>query len=256
MPDVVLVVDPAWLPEEVAEIRAFVDSIKKDKILLLLITHSDYDHLFGYGAFLDAFLYCTAALLRNPKSDEIKEEMRKFDDEYYIKRSYNLLYPDMVRGFFLMDSIDDATAEMGGVQFYFYHAKGHNPDGMMMAIEPYGILIVGDYLCDVEFPYIYHSSDEYLKTLDRIDHIIEKHKIKWLISGHGNPTNRKEEIYKRHENALTYIHQLRECIAEGREFDLKGYMKYHGYQFPRIMEKYHKDNITLMKKELKAKIKK
>jgi hydroxyacylglutathione hydrolase len=53
--DMVLLVDPNWLPLEIAEIRQFVETQSGGKKpIYLLFTHSDYDHIIGYRA-----LYCT-----------------------------------------------------------------------------------------------------------------------------------------------------------------------------------------------------
>ena len=48
--DLVLVVDPGWLPQEVNAIRQYVDEIRGFKPVFLLFTHSDYDHIMGYKA--------------------------------------------------------------------------------------------------------------------------------------------------------------------------------------------------------------
>ena len=49
--DLVLVVDPALLPDEVAAIREYVESIREDRSVFLVFTHSDFDHIIGYKAF-------------------------------------------------------------------------------------------------------------------------------------------------------------------------------------------------------------
>jgi hydroxyacylglutathione hydrolase len=47
----VLIVDLNWLPNEVDDIRNYVDSVKGDRELYLLFTHGDFDHIIGYKAF-------------------------------------------------------------------------------------------------------------------------------------------------------------------------------------------------------------
>ena len=66
----------------------------------------------------------------------------------------------------------------------FFLAPGHNSDGIFTFIEPGGILIAGDYLSDVEFPYIYHSGDDYVKSLKKIEFLLGEKKVKVLIPGH------------------------------------------------------------------------
>ncbi len=33
---------------------------------------------------------------------------------------------------------------------HVYNAPGHNDDGLFTIIEPFGLMLSGDYLCDVE----------------------------------------------------------------------------------------------------------
>ena len=96
MPDLILVVDPTWLPEEVQAIQDFVFSKKANRPIYLLFTHSDYDHILGYGAFPEATIIATTAFNTNPGKQEILAQIRKFDDEYYIQRSYKINYPGVV----------------------------------------------------------------------------------------------------------------------------------------------------------------
>ena len=91
--DVVLVVDPAWLPDEVALIREYVNSIKENRSVFLILTHSDYDHIIGYRAFEPDKVFTSEALINNPEKDAIVEQMLDFDQQYYIQRPYPLEYP-------------------------------------------------------------------------------------------------------------------------------------------------------------------
>ena len=129
----------------------------------------------------------------------------------------------------------------------FYLAPGHNPDGLFTIIEPLGIWIAGDYLSNEEFPYIYHSSYEYEQSLAKTEHILSKHKITWLIPGHGDATSEKDEIQRRKRDNLEYIKTLRDDLREGKDFDLESL--FEKYRFPKIMRKFHEGNVALIKKE-------
>ena len=91
--DVVLLVDPAWLPEEVAGIRYYVDSIRGKRPLYLLFTHSDYDHIIGYKAFQPDKVFMSKAMADNPNWEKCVEQAKDFDQQYYIDRSYPIEYP-------------------------------------------------------------------------------------------------------------------------------------------------------------------
>jgi len=82
--DFVLVVDPNWLPGEVEAIRHFVEMEEAGRPVYLLFTHSDYDHIIGYGAFLQATVIASEAFRQNPGKEKIIEEIRTWDEGNYI----------------------------------------------------------------------------------------------------------------------------------------------------------------------------
>jgi len=47
----ILLVDPNWLPREIEFIHNYIEKIKASRKCYLLFTHSDYDHIIGYGQF-------------------------------------------------------------------------------------------------------------------------------------------------------------------------------------------------------------
>lgn len=240
--DCILVVDPNWLPNEVNAIRLYVDRIKKDKPVYLLFTHSDFDHIIGYKAFSGTKVIVSKAFENNPNKNIVLKEIKKFDDEYYIKRRYPIAYP---KGDIIVSN-DDEKLQIGNTEFIFYQAKGHNADGLFTLVQPYGILIVGDYLSNIEFPYIYYSVQEYLNTLDKVKQIIQKYKIKILIPGHGDYTKDIKEMLKREKDSRKYIVDLMNTIYSKEKFDID--QLFHQYNFPIVMHKFHKANIKVLSK--------
>ncbi len=246
--DLILVVDPNWLPQEVEEIKKFVETNRKNQPIYLLFTHSDYDHIIGYGAFPEAIVIVSEAFENNPEKDKSLQGILKFDDEYYITRNYKIEYP---KGDVIIKK-DGQQLQIGKTTLTFYLAPGHNPDGIFTIIEPLNIWIAGDYLSNEEFPYIYFSSFEYEKTLEKVDYILKKHNIKTLIPGHGDIAFDKMEIQKRKAENLQYISDLREAVSTGNRFDLESILK--KYRFPAIMTKFHEGNVEVLKKEIEGKI--
>jgi len=242
--DLILVVDPNWLPKEVEEIKDFVFSNKANRPLYLLFTHSDYDHIIGYKAFPEAKIIVSKAFQNNPKKQESLEEILNFDDEYYISRNYKIAYPE---GDIIIEK-DGQKLKIGNTVLSFYLSSGHNPDGIFIIVEPLSIWIAGDYLSNEEFPYIYFSSYAYEETLGKVGAILENHDIKMLIPGHGDITFDTNEILKRRNENMKYISDLRKSLEGGDKFDLERLWK--KYRFPRVMTRFHEGNIELMKKEI------
>lgn len=241
--DVVLVVDPAWLPQEVAQIREYVDYIKGNRSVFLIFTHSDYDHLIGYRAFTPDKVFTTEALINNPQKDDIMAQMVGFDQQYYIRRSYPLEYPAAD----FMVYRDGVQYRHGNTRMAFYLTPGHTADSMMVVIWQLGLCIAGDYLSNIEFPFIYHSSVAYEQTLEKLPQIHDRNWFTRLIPGHGDPALSIADWLHRRTESLAYIYALRESIATSVPFDADSL--WSRYEFPKIQLKYHEDNIALMRRE-------
>lgn len=241
--DVVLVFDPAWLPEEVEEIRQYVDRIRGNRHLFLLFTHSDYDHIIGYGAFKPDKVFMSKAMAENPDREQCVENCLAFDEQYYIQRPYPIEYP---KGDFLVFR-DGVQYRYGNTKMSFYLTPGHTADSMMVIVWQLGLCIAGDYLCNCEFPFIYQSSVEYEQTLEKLPRIHDRNWFTRMVPGHGDPALNINDWLKRRTESQAYLFALRESIATGVPFDEASL--WARYKFPRLQRKYHLDNIALMTRE-------
>lgn len=243
--DLVLLVDPNWLPEEIENIQLAVQKCDPNKPFYLLFTHSDYDHIIGYQAFPSAQIIASQAFVDNKDKVKILQQINDWDDENYIKRSYPITYPAVD----IVVKADNQQLTVGATTLTFYTAAGHNVDGLFTVVEPLGIWIAGDYLSNIEFPYIYHSSITYEETLAKTATILANHKIDKLITGHGDIAYSHEEILKRKTSSLHYIHSLRSALQNDVPFDFDQLME--AYEFPKIMRQFHDGNVSLIQKELR-----
>ena len=242
--DLLLLVDPNWLPSEIETIQLEVQRRKRNKPFFLLFTHSDYDHIIGYRAFENAKIIASQAFIDNENKTKILQQINDWDDENYILRNYPIEYPSVD----LVVRQDSQQLKIGDTTLTFYLAPGHNIDGIFTIVEPLGIWIAGDYLSNIEFPYIYHSSLAYETTMDKVATILSNHKIHQLITGHGDMAFETREILKRKEDSLKYIRDLRTALQNNVPFDFELLME--AYRFPKIMKQFHNGNVALMKKEM------
>lgn len=241
--DVVLVVDPAWLPDEVAGIRHYVESIRGKRPLYLIFTHSDYDHIIGYKAFSADKVFMSKAMADNPDREISVAKAKEFDQQYYIDRPYPLEYPE--GDFFVFR--DGVQFRHGNTKMTFYLAPGHTADSMMVVVWQLGLCLAGDYLCNVEFPFIYYSSVEYERTLEKLPHIHDRNWFTRLVPGHGDPALNINEWLRRRTEGLAYIYALRESIATNVAFDEESlWSRFH---YPLLQRQYHLDNVALMRRE-------
>ncbi|MDX8362614.1 MBL fold metallo-hydrolase [Cytobacillus sp. IB215316] len=246
LPEFVLVVDPTWLPAEVEQIKEYVYRNKGDRKLYLLFTHSDWDHIIGYGAFPDATIIASFELVNKDHKEKVRilEQIYSFDDRNYIERGYEITYPKVNH----VIQVDGEQLTIEGTTLTFYKAQGHTDCGLFTVIEPLGIFLAGDYLSDCEFPLIYHSSKAYELTLNKVDGILEQHDIKLMIPGHGAVTEDKSIIKQRKLESMTYIKQLRALLQENNKEQIEKMIE--KYRFPRMMKDFHKENQQLLSREL------
>lgn len=239
-----LLADPNWLPIEIDFIQQVAEKEGKDKEKYLLFTHSDYDHIIGYNAFPDFITIASKAFVENEGKDKVLAEIQKFDDEYYIERTYKIEYPkiDMV--------LDKPTTKLSlhRDQYIFYQAKGHNQDGLVTLNASKGIIVVGDYLSNIEFPFIYESLANYHSTLLTLQSILVKEQVKMLVPGHGDHTQEISEMQRRMIADLQYLTNLEQAIVTGTPFGLSALLS--KYPYPKGIEKFHLNNVELVKKEL------
>ncbi len=230
--EAVIMTDPNWLPVEVEAIKKYVNEILCDRQLYIIYTHSDFDHIIGSGAFPYAKVIATSKLKNNHYKEEIIREIHQFDQKYYLKRNYEPEYPSVD----IEVSHDGQKLEIGSVTLRFFQAPGHTEDSLFTVIEPYGIFLSGDYLSDVEFPFIFGTYKDYVTTISKVETILKNHRITLLVPGHGNTTDNQGEIRRRVDLSAYY---LRELPEENK--DLDGFLQKE-YPFYEGMKSNHDEN--------------
>ncbi len=240
-----LLVDPNWLPSEIQTIQDFAREHGAGKEKHLLFTHSDYDHIIGYGAFPGFHSTASQSFVDNPDAKNQLQQTIAWDDEYYIRRNYPLSYPAIDRAI----AGKEQSLLIGNDEYRFFQAPGHNYDGLLAFNRSRGILIVGDYLSNIEFPYVYHSFAAYRTTLQTLETIIATGEVKILIPGHGDHTTDREEMEQRVIDSRAYLDAVESAIRSGTSFDFTGLME--AYHFPGIMGKFHEKNLVLAEEEFK-----
>jgi hydroxyacylglutathione hydrolase len=242
--DYYVLVDPNWLPNEITIIEQYIQARCSGKDPYLLYTHSDYDHIIGYGKFRHCRTIASVRFTENLESQSILQQIRTFDDEYYITRSYPVEYPRID----LAVAGDGIGFEIAGDEWIFYQARGHNCDGLLAYQPSGGVLIAGDYLSNIEFPYIDDSIGKYRQTLDKLEWIITSGEIRILITGHGDYAENREEMLQRIEDSRDYLEKLELSVRSDTLFDLD--WLFRKYRFPGIMKKFHETNVKIVRKEL------
>lgn len=241
-----LLIDPNWLPIEIEFIKSYIQNIRVKQEMYLAFTHSDYDHIIGYRAFEGYKTIASEAFVNNTDKGSIVDQIKDFDDANYIRRDYEIEYPsiDLV--------IDDhyGRLKIGEDIYCFYDARGHNQDGMLIHNETKNILVVGDYMSNIEFPYVYYSFVLYDQTLGYIENLIHQNEGVLLVPGHGDYTKDSRELNARIADSKLYLSKLKESVKAKKVFDFD--WLFSKYQFKDVMTNFHNGNVKLLKKELET----
>ncbi|ULT57561.1 MBL fold metallo-hydrolase [Neobacillus drentensis] len=242
--DLVIVVDPNWLPHEIEEIKEHVASVQGDREVYLLFTHGDFDHIIGYHAFPGAKVIASKGLQEHPQKEQKVELIQQFYNEYYIEPPYTIGFPEV--DYVIRE--DGEQLVLGETTLTFYHAQGHTPDGLFTLVEPLGLWIAGDYLSDFELPFIYYSAKAYEETLRKAEQVLLNHRVSLLVPGHGQATDSQEEMGRRIQLSQDYLRRLIAAVMEEDAAQLSGLEK--EMPFPsNFTKECHKDNVEIVRKE-------
>jgi hydroxyacylglutathione hydrolase len=175
-------IDSPVLPDEL-EILSSVAQQAQFRVVGLLATHADWDHVLGRYAFPDAPLGVgeSTALRLQADPGRAQKAMRDFDEENYIERPGPLTMPEpQVLPL-------PGRCGIGEQELELHPADGHTADGTAFWIPWAQTLVCGDYLSPVEIPMLSSggSRSAYLATLDRLEPLVEQ--AAHVVPGHGGP---------------------------------------------------------------------
>jgi glyoxylase-like metal-dependent hydrolase (beta-lactamase superfamily II) len=175
-------IDSPVFPDELEILPALGEQMGF-RVVGLLATHADWDHLLAGYAFPEAPLGAgetSAARLMN-EIGAPQRELRDFDDELYVERPSPLSLPGA------QQLPVPGHVGVGERELELHPADGHTADGMCVWVPWARVLVCGDYLSPVEIPMLSPggSADAYLATLRRLEALVEQ--ADHVVPGHGEP---------------------------------------------------------------------
>jgi hydroxyacylglutathione hydrolase len=197
-----LVVDPAISSEEVAGIGRRALELDAP-IRHVLITHGDWDHVCGIAHFPAATAVMgeeTAERVWSSGADPVERAAETYGLE--------VSGPDRVDQTFTRGS----AVELGPFVVETFPLTGHTEDGTGYRIRDLGLLIVGDHLSPVEFPFA-KSPAAYRFTLAGLIETLRRDPPQAVIPGHGPPLE-AEEALQIAEADLAYLRALHAAVVE------------------------------------------
>jgi glyoxylase-like metal-dependent hydrolase (beta-lactamase superfamily II) len=212
--DEAVLIDSPYLPDELDALPSLLAGagFEPDG---LLATHADFDHLLGRLAFPGMTLGLGESsveyLQRSPGAPQ--RALRRYDDRFYVTRPAPLAL-GQVQALPVPGHV-----ELGDRELELHPAEGHTPDGMALFDRAQGILVVGDYLSDVEIPWISEGGSlaDYRATLARLAPLVEE--ATTVVPGHGAPHDRETTLRLLDEDVdyLDALERGEEQLPKGRD---------------------------------------
>ncbi len=198
-----LVVDPAITAGEVAAIRLRAQELGAP-VRHVLITHGDWDHVCGIGAFPDAVVAMGEETAERVTSGKAEQSMQRAVDGLGFTSSG----PPRVDHAFARGTAITA----GPFVVETLPLVGHTPDGTGFRLRELGLLVVGDHLSRVEFPFA-TSPAAYRQTLAGLIDLLREDPPETVISGHGPPLS-AEAALGIAEADLGYLRSLHRAVLD------------------------------------------
>jgi glyoxylase-like metal-dependent hydrolase (beta-lactamase superfamily II) len=204
----------------------------------LLATHADFDHLLGRLAFPGMTLGLGESSVERLRREpgQAQRELRDYDAKFYVSRPAPLAL-GQVQGLPVPGRIDVGTSG-DAVELELHPAEGHTSDGMALLAESLGVLVVGDYLSDVEIPWISEGGSlaDYRATLARLAPLVER--AMTIVPGHGAPHTRETALRLLDED-VDYLDavergEARPALPAGR--DTKAQREIHAENLARVTQ--------------------
>lgn len=224
-----VLIDSPYLPDELDALPSLLAGagFEPDG---LLATHADFDHLLGRLAFPGMTLGLGESSLERLHREPggAQRALRQYDAEFYVSRPAPLAL-GQVQGLPVPGHV-----ELGDRELELHPAEGHTADGMALFDRAQGILVVGDYLSDVEIPWIQEDGAlaDYRATLARLAPLVEQ--ATTVVPGHGAPHDRETTLRLLDEDVeyLDALERGEQSLPEGR--DTKAQRGIHAENLERV----------------------
>ena len=249
--------DPTYFPTEIDCIAAEAERGAGDGERILLLTHSDWDHVVGCAELAHWRCVAHAAVAAKDASARarIVEEIRSFDARWYVERRLEPVYP---RVDVAIDG--EREVELAGEPALLVPAIGHTDDGLATFFPRLRLLVAGDLLSALEFPFVYHSAAAYRRTLTRVGELVRELDIRHLVAGHGPVARDRAEIERRLRDDSDYLNRLTDAVGEAVRDGLRGddiaarlaTFPFRGSPIGPHQIDFHNGNIAVVEQELLA----
>jgi len=204
--DEAVAIDPCISADEVARIADRAATLGA-RVTHVLVTHADWDHYCGIGAFPDAVATMGAATAEIVAGEGSLGVLSTRAAEYGLT----------IEGRPRVDASLEvgSAARIGPFVVETVALRGHTADGTAYRIRDLDLLAVGDHLSAAEFPFVSSVSD-YRATLATLIDLLETDPPAHVVPGHGPALTTAEALAIARAD-LGYLRAVRDAVANARD---------------------------------------
>jgi glyoxylase-like metal-dependent hydrolase (beta-lactamase superfamily II) len=168
------------------------------------LTHGDFDHVCGVGAFPGAVAVAAAETAARVAT----EAPAAFADaeRLWCERWDGDVRVDRVLG-------AGAQLELGGVSVRTVDARNHGVDGLAYHFPEHGVLAAGDFLSALAIPALLGSLEAMRESCRRLLDTLSAAAVEWVVPGHGRVLT-LDEARDVGEADLAYLDALASVSAD------------------------------------------
>jgi hydroxyacylglutathione hydrolase len=202
-----VIVDPGVSAPEIAAIGSDI-AARGLALRGLLITHADWDHVCGISAFPGVPAIMSRAAAARIASGQAAEEVVRHGAEE------GLSWDGSPRADLVFDPGE--ALHVGPFTVETMALPGHTECGAAYRIRDLDLLVVGDYLSAIEFPFVYVSTAAYRATLTALSETLEHDPPELVTPGHGRPLSGAEALAVARDD-LAYLRALKLAVRTALE---------------------------------------
>jgi hydroxyacylglutathione hydrolase len=201
--DHAVAVDPGISQDEIERVRARAEA-EGARVVAVLATHADWDHVAGIASFPDAEASMGPRAAAKVASGEAAGGLLSEG------APLGLSWPGEPR----CDRVlrIGRCEQVGPFAIETSELAGHTDCGVGFRVRDPDVLIVGDHLSPIEYPFVYHSTAAYRSTLSGLIDLLEHDPPASVIPGHGAPLTASEATAIAIAD-LEYLHALRAAVG-------------------------------------------
>ncbi len=200
-----LLCDPCYTRDEIERLVSLARETGGP--IHLLLTHGDFDHVCGIGFVPEAVVVAAPATAERITSGTAADQLEAAGVEWGVAWPTDLRVDRVV---------EPGRFECGAFHVEAIDATGHTPDGLAYILVDQGVLLPGDYLSDMTYPFIIGGLEPMIATSLRLLDALERHDLRWVVPGHGRALT-PEEANAVGESDLAYLEGLAQAVAEAKK---------------------------------------